>query len=270
MSPVISWASDGEPAVSYALADTTGRMLASRNPHTVYYSASTVKLGVMLAAVLAAERRVVLLESAVECRSVFTCRSTAGSRTYGAVETFRLDPDDRDPLFPADGSRATVAELVEMMIRRSSNEATNVLFDLLGADAVAEAFRLCGARSTRMERRIGDPCAVRDGLTNETTAADLVTIMRVILGGELTSSAHAEWMRHVLAGQQHRRIADVVPAGVPWGSKSGDVAGIEHDVAFVGNPGQRRFIAVCTRGYEPEQGREVIRAVAQALLPRTP
>ena len=270
MTPVISWASDGEPAVSYALADASGRMLASRDPQTVYYSASTVKLGVMLAAVLAAERRVVALERSVECRHVFTCRSSAGERSYGAVETFRLDPDDRDPLFPADGARVSVAELVEMMIRRSSNEATNVLFDLLGPEAIAEAFRLCGAERTRMQRRIGDPCAVRDGLTNETTAADLVTIMRVILAGEVTSRAHAEWMRHVLAGQEHRRIADVVPAGVPWGSKSGDVPRIEHDVAFVGNPGQRRFIAVCTRGYEPGPGREVIRAVAQALLAAAP
>lgn len=280
VAPVISWASDGIPSVSYALTDRAGRMLVARAPHVVYYSASTVKLGVMLAAALAAERGVLPLDRTVECRHVFTCRCVADASAYGSVpaherrsgpdgvETFRLDPADRDPAFPPDGTPVTIAELVEMMIRRSSNEATNMLFDLLGPGAVAEAFRLCGAEGTRMQRRIGDPCAVRAGLTNETTAADLVAIMRVLLAAEVTTPAHADWMRRVLAGQEHPRIADVVPDGMPWGSKSGDVPGIEHDVAFVGDQGERRYLAVCTRGYEPEQGREIIRAVAQALLRR--
>jgi beta-lactamase class A len=154
-----------------------------------------------------------------------------------------------------------------MMICRSSNEATNVLFDRIGRPAIAEAFRLCGATSTRMQRRIGDQRAVRAGLTNETTAEDLVLVMAGILGGGMTTQRSADWMREVLAGQEHPRIGSVVSAGTPWGSKSGDVPGIEHDVAYVGEPVARRLLAVCTRGFEPEQGREVIRAVAQALLP---
>ena len=255
----------GLPAVAYALADGEGRMLAARDAQTVFYAASTVKLGVMLAAVLAAERGELGLDDVLECRHSFVSRA-ADSTTEGAEQTFVLDPDDRDPLFPADGARASVADLVTMMIRRSSNEATNVLFDRLGAAAIAEAFRLCDAVRTRMQRRIGDSVAVRDGLTNETTPEDLTLVMAGILGGRLTTGVNAEWMLDVLAGQEHPRIGGVVPAGTPWGSKAGDVPGIEHDVAFVGEPGSRRLLAVCTRGFEPEQGREVIRAVAAALL----
>lgn len=248
----------GTPIVAYALLDESGRMLAARLPDTVFYAASTVKLGVMLAAALAAERGELALDERLECRSEFVCENST---------TFRLDPDDRDPLFPADGALATVADLSAMMIGRSSNEATNVLFDRLGPERIARAFRLCRAGRTRMQRRIGDPCATRAGLTNETTAADLAAIMRVILAGEVTGAESAGWMRTVLQAQQHPRIGMVVSSGVPWGSKSGDVPGIEHDVAFVGPTGSRRFLAVCTRGFEPEQGREVIRAVAEALLP---
>lgn len=258
MSPVASWASDGIPAIAYALLDDRGRMLAARNARTVFYAASTVKLGVMLAAVIAAERGELGLGDTLECRRDFECES--------AGTTFRLDPDDSDPEFPADGTRARIADLVEMMIVRSSNEATNVLFDRLGPAAIADAFRLCRVVETRMQRRIGDPCAVRAGLTNETTAADLVAVMRGILSGALTTRTNADWMREVLQAQQHGRIGTVVPAGVPWGSKSGDVPGIEHDVAFIGAAGSRRYLAVCTSGFEPEQGREVIRATAAALL----
>lgn len=273
MTPVVTPFSDGVPVVAYALLDESGRMLAARLPDTVFYAASTVKLGVMLAAALAAERGELALDDALQCRSEFAALAEpvqAGSARPGPAglesRSFRLDPDDRDPLFPADGTESTVADLVAMMIDRSSNEATNVLFDRLGPDRIAEAFRLCGAARTRMQRRIGDQGAARAGLTNETTPADLVTIMRAIASAEVTEPGSAEWMRSVLQAQEHPRIGTVVSPGVPWGSKSGDVPGIEHDVAFVGPAGARRFLAVCTRGFEPEQGREAIRAVAQALL----
>ncbi|MHA7984302.1 serine hydrolase [Rathayibacter sp. CAU 1779] len=259
--PVVSAASASAPLVAYAMCDEHGRMLASRHAHTVFYAASTVKLGVMLAAVIAAERGALRLDDALQCRRVFECESAEGT-----IEEFRLDPDDTDPQFPADGSSATIRELVAMMIDRSSNEATNVLFDRLGPAPIAEAFRLCRASNTRMERRIGDPCAVRAGLTNETTAADLVAVMRGILSGALTTRTNSAWMRDVLEAQEHPRIGSVVEPGTPWGSKSGDVPGIEHDVAFVGQPASRRLLAVCTRGFEPEQGREAIRGVAAALL----
>ena len=285
MSPVVSRSSDGVPVIAYALADADGRMLSVRNERTAFYAASTVKLGVMLAAVLASERGELRLDDTLECRRRFvSAPSPAPSHTPspapspavlpvqgsaeadGAGATFVLDPDDVDPEFPADGGRASVAELVTMMICRSSNEATNVLVDRLGTPAIAEAFRLCGATRTRMERRIGDEAAVRAGLTNETTAEDLVLVMSGILAGRITTTSNAEWMRDVLTAQQHVRIGAAVPTGTPWGSKSGDVPGIEHDVAFVGEGASRRLLAVCTRGYEPEQGREAIRALAQALL----
>lgn len=256
------------PMLAFAMLDGQGRMLASRNARTVFYAASTVKLGLMLAVVIAAERGELSLHDTLECRRVFFCdsRSRANGNDRHPGETFRLDPEDSDQLFPSDGTMATIADLVTMMIDRSSNEATNVLFDRLGASAIAGAFRLCGATSTRMQRRIGEARAVRAGLTNETTAEDLVRVMAGIVGGRMTTQRSGDWMREVLAGQEHPRIGSVVPAGTPWGSKSGDVPGVEHDVAFVGEPRSRRLLAVCTRGFEPEQGREVIRAVAQALL----
>jgi len=261
VSPVITPASDGIPLVAYTMLDESGGVLGARHPHAVFYAASTVKLGIMLAVALAVERGELSLDDSLECRRVFECRNDDGTS-----ETFRLAPEDSDQQFPADGALASIRDLVAMMIARSSNEATNVLFDRLGVGAIAEAFRLCGADDTRMERRIGDPCAARAGLTNETTPADLAAIMRVIVEGELTSAGSTDWMCRVLETQEHPRIGSIVAPGVPWGSKSGDVPGVEHDVAFVGQPGSRRFVAVCTRGFEPEQGREVIRGVADALL----
>jgi beta-lactamase class A len=102
------------------------------------------------------------------------------------------------------------------------------------------------------------------------SAHELATIMRCIAAGELTTPRSTEFMRGLLTRQQHVRIGSAVPAGITWGSKSGDVPGIEHDVAFIGDPSHAgtpvRYLAVCTRGYQPDQGREVIVSTASALL----
>jgi len=75
-------------------------------------------------------------------------------------------------------------------------------------------------------------------------------------------------MVDTLRGQEYPRIAEVLPAGTVWGSKSGWVPGIEHDVAFVGEPGSPdlRVLAVCTRGYPGRDGRREIHRVAASLL----
>ena len=122
-----------------------------------------------------------------------------------------------------------------------------------------------GDRDITRERSI-DHAADERARPAADDATDLAAIMRVIVEGELTSAGSTDWMCRVLETQEHPRIGSIVAPGVPWGSKSGDVPGVEHDVAFVGQPGSRRFVAVCTRGFEPEQGREVIRGVADALL----
>jgi beta-lactamase class A len=121
-----------------------------------------------------------------------------------------------------------------------------------------------------MERRFGDVAAAAAGRTNEVTAHDAATVMRCVVTGEVTTPRSAEFMRVLLTRQQHVRIGSAVPAGTTWGSKSGDVPGIEHDVAFIGDPSDTaapvRYLAVCTRGYQPDQGREVIASTASALL----
>lgn len=258
--PVVTTNSDGVPLVAFALLDGEGRTLASRDADEIVYAASTVKLGIMLAAVRAAEVGELSLEDPVECRRRFV--------SHGSGRAFSVDPEDADPSFPADGSSATVGELVRWTICRSSNEATNLLFDLLGPERIAAAFDLCAAHRTRMERRIGDLEARDTGLTNVTTAGDLARIMAAIVSGAVANGEHTAWMRRILSDQEHLRIATVLPPGLPWGSKSGDVPGIEHDAAFVGDPASPgiRYLAVCTRGFEPPQGRTVIAALAAALL----
>lgn len=254
--------SGGRPVVAYALHDEHGRPIAERNANAVFYAASAIKLAVLLAVLQALDADDLALDDTLACPRLFP------SGVHGPH--FAVAPEDADPQYPADGSRRPVSWLLERMVCASSNEATNVLLDRIGFDAVGGALRACGAFASRMERRFGDDAAATAGLTNEVTAHDAATLMRCVVAGDVTTARSAEFARTLLMRQQHARIGNVVPAGVAWGSKAGDVPGIEHDVAFIGDPGDTaapaRYLAVCTRGYAPEQGREVIAAVASAVL----
>jgi beta-lactamase class A len=248
------------PSISYALLDSAGTTVRERRPDEPFYAASTIKLGVMLAVAQATDAGRLTVEERLELPELF--RSGVDD-----APAYSLAPDDREADYRP-GDSATVAVLVERMIEQSSNEATNILVDRVGLDAVNASFRQSGTASTSMQRAIGDLAAVSVGRTNTTTAVDLARMMRSIVTGALTSTSMTAMMRRVLSRQQHPRIGTVVADGTIWGSKSGNVPGIVHDVAFVGDPESAdvRYLAVCTRGFGDEEGREVIAAIAAALL----
>ncbi|GAA4159425.1 serine hydrolase [Gryllotalpicola daejeonensis] len=216
--------------VAYCLLDATGRVLAADGEHDVFYAASTIKLAVMAAAAHAVD---------------------AGELSWST------------PL------PQPVRSLVMDMIARSSNEATNVVAARLGLAAISRVLADAGADGCRMERLIGDEAATAAGLTNEVTPLGLARLLHAIVTGRLTSPESREVMLEALRAQEFAVIGDEVRPGVGWGSKSGWVDGIDHDVAFVGSPdGDFVVLAVCTSGFAGREGLGEIRRVAASVLPR--
>ncbi|WP_129662020.1 serine hydrolase [Rothia uropygialis] len=252
-----------EPSTSFVLTDADGRILESRSPREVYYAASTIKLGVALAVGRHVHEGSLGLET-----------NFAATRTFRGVdgEPFALSGDHLDDHFPKDGTGLTVTQLLRVMISRSSNEATNILLRETGLEAVAEVFHDLGLQATRVERLIGDTAAENRGLTNETSAADLAHLMRGTVTGiagnrpPLPSPVTVEIVR-ALEAQTVPPIGRVLAPGVRWGSKSGEVPGYRHDVAFIGTPAAPdcRYLAVCTRGFEEPEADESIAAIVRAL-----
>lgn len=258
--PVTSEYSDGEPAVSFCLLDGGGRVVAERDSGRRFYPASTIKLAVMLAAMRQVDAGMRSLDDTVAVQRTFASAHPGAGR-------FTLSADDTDDRFPADGTALALRDVLDRMIYRSSNEATNMAVELLGLDAVNATISDAGLVSTKMKRPIGDIAARDGGLTNQTTASDLARLMRVIVSGMLTSAGSTRFMITALEHQDFAYIAPGLPAGVRWGSKSGWVEGITHDVAFIGTPGTAAtlYLAVCTRGYDELQGIEAVRAMAAGI-----
>ena len=271
---VYSAYSDGKPFISFALRDPSGTIVLGIREDEPVYSASTIKLGVLLAAMEE------VAGGSLELSTLLTASRTFPSRIPGAG-TYDFDPEEVDDgMVP--GAGIPLGQVLARMIEVSSNEATNMVADLVGLEAVNAAIRRAGASGSGMGRLFGDYAALDAGYTNVTTASDLTLIMRAASMG---AGAAGETMRGYLRAQQYpvitaelAGIQDAVQepgesTKLDWGSKSGAVTGIEHDVAFF-RPARAPLaetytLAVCTRGYPAAEAQEIIRAVTAAAIPRT-
>ena len=253
--PTTGTHSDGTPVIAYRLAKAGGEVLASRGPDEPFYAASTVKLAVLVAAARALESGQVSLEDSL------TSTVTFASQVPGAPP-YTIEPDDVDEGMPAPGTPMPLRDVLERMIVVSSNEATNMVVELVGLDAVNRALADSGATASVFGRKYSDLEAEAHGATHRTTAGDLVALMSAVVTGRLAGPRWTAYMTELLGRQTDRLLTAAIRDGGPFGSKSGWVDGIRHDVAFVGEPGPDALVAaVCTRGYEEDAAAEAIRAL---------
>ncbi|HEV2733761.1 MAG TPA: serine hydrolase, partial [Longimicrobiaceae bacterium] len=166
------------------------------------------------------------------------------------------------------GQTLAVRELVERMITRSSNLATNLLIDLAEPARIAATLASLGASETVVLRGVEDGPAFRSGMNNTTTAYGLMKTLEGIAAGRAASPKATEEMLALLGRQEFR---EMIPAGLPAGvrvaNKTGWITGINHDAAIVLPEGRRPYVlVVLTRGF---QDRELARRVAVEVSRRS-
>ena len=178
------------------------------------HAASTMKLAVLVAAY----RLHAPLEKPVRVENRF--------RSLADGSEFAVDPkDDEDPwLHTQLGKEVPLGVLVEHMIVRSSNLATNLAMQTVRAEEVERVCRELGARDMRILRGVEDLKAHDKGLDNLATAHDLAVLLE---------AAPAE----ALAVLEKQAQNDGIPAGLPPGTrvahKTGDITRHFHDAALV-------------------------------------
>lgn len=248
------------PHVAFTCTGADGTVIAGRDQTRPFYAASTMKVAVLLAALRQVAAGELSLDTTLVATSTFT----------GYGQQFTLDGDHLDEQFPAAGTPLTLREVLDPMITRSTNEATNLAMQLVGIEAIGQVVTDLNLVATKVQRLIGDSDGREAGRTNEVCSQDLTTLSRAVLtdllgiGTELTSFATG-----LLQGQQLPIIGAVLPEGTRWGSKSGWIDGIRHDLAFIGDPGRELHLAVCTDGIDQATADQVIGALTEALvLPR--
>lgn len=217
-----------EGTVSIWYGPVDGAAAYARLPDVAHYAASTMKTAVMVAAYRLADAGRLDLDASVRIHDDF--ESAAGTGTFRPSADNDSDPEPWARL----EATAPLRWLVERMIVKSSNLATNLVLERTGVDAVREVWELAGARHSVVTRGIEDYPARAAGLTNLVTAADLAALLRALQAGYLAGERSTAHMLDTLLAQE---LAEDVVAGLPPGTrvahKSGWVDGVRHNSALV-------------------------------------
>ncbi len=132
------------------------------------------------------------------------------------------------------GIEFTLRDIVYLMMSISDNTATNMLIDLAGMEHVNEAIASLDMPNSALGRKMRGVPAKDGAPENWATANDFRTCIDAILTGTAASRESCDGMIEMLTLQQNtRRIGRSFPEGtLPWGSKTGTVGTVSHDVGF--------------------------------------
>lgn len=246
-------ASGAEVAVAYRTLDGRDEVLI--DPDKPFHAASTMKVPVMIEYFRGIDagriRRNQELLLGTEFRSIVD----------GSPYSLDASVDSDSSVFARVGQRVPLRWLVERMIVRSSNLATNTLIEVLGPGKVDATARSLGASRTKVLRGVEDGKAFQQGLNNQTSARDLAALLVAIESGKAASKRSCREMIDILAAQEFN---DEIPAGLPPGTrvahKTGWITGVNHDAALVYPPGRKPYVLVVLTKGIPE------RPVAQRLI----
>jgi beta-lactamase class A len=216
------------------------------------HAASTMKLAVLLAAY----RMAAPLEKPVRVENRFASIAPGGG-------TFSVDPKDDDDPWPYTqlGKEVPLGVLLEHMIVRSSNLATNLVMQTLRAAEVERVCRELGASDIRILRGVEDLKAHEQGLDNTTTAHDLALLLEAA-------------PPPALAILERQQFNEGIPAGLPSGTrvahKTGDITRHYHDAALVFRQGRKPYLlVVMTRGFESkEEAAATVRDISRLVWNR--
>ncbi len=220
------------------------------NGDQYFHAASTMKLAVLLAVFRQVEHGELSLEAPVQIRNRFT--SIVNQEPFMLDLSVDADPDVYGHL----GRTLTVRELAYWMITRSSNLATNLLFDVVGIETIQRALRELEIDGIRILRGVEDQAAFEAGLNNEVTANGLLKLLRLIADGKAYSQRASDEMLKILLEQQYR---GGIPAGLPKAArvahKTGNISTVHHDAGIVFVEGRKPYVLVILTQFRAETGR---------------
>jgi len=151
--------------------------------------------------------------------------------------------------------KLTAETLIERMLTRSDNWATDQLLKDLGGPQTVDAWlRWNGLTEIRIDRTIAQLLADRRDLRDprdSSTPIAMINLLRKIDTGEVLKSESRSFllslMRRCITGPN--RIRGLLPAGTQVEHKTGTLAGLTDDVGFITLPNGRRIaVALFARG----------------------
>jgi beta-lactamase class A len=204
-----------------------------------FHAASTMKVPVMMEMYRQQELGLINLQDSIMVINEFK------SIVDGSPYAMDLGEDSDDGVYKMVGTQQTLYDLMFPMITRSSNLATNVLIEVVGAKNTDVFMSEIGAKNIEVLRGVEDQKAYDQGLSNSTTARDLGIIMESIALDQALSPESSKEMRAVLFEQEFNDLIPLYyPKDIKVAHKTGSITGVHHDAAIVYPNEKDSFILV--------------------------
>ena len=209
------------------------------NEKESFHAASTMKTPVMIEVFKQANEGKFSLYDSILVKNEFK------SIVDGSIFSLSDLEDSEKNLYQYLGSNRSIYSLVEDMITVSSNFATNLIIDFIDVKNVNKTMREIGAMDINVLRGVEDIKAYDKGLSNTTTAYDLMLIYEQLANRKIISKDASDKMIEILIDQEFDDIIPFhLPKNVRVAHKTGMITGVHHDSGIVFLPNGRKYVLI--------------------------
>lgn len=232
------------------------------NADSIFHAASTMKTPVMAELFRQAGEGRFSLDDSLVIKNGFT------SIVDGSPFSLSRSDDSDTLIYDRVGAKESIRKLMTDMIIVSSNLATNMLIDLVGAKKVDSLLKRIGAPNMHVLRGVEDTKAFEAGLNNTTSARGQLLLYEQIATNKLVNESSSLEMIQILSDQ---RFGEIIPAQLPSdvivAHKTGSITGVQHDGGIVMLPDGRKYILVLLSSnlQDRDQGIQVLADVSEII-----
>jgi len=151
-----------------------------------------------------------------------------------------------------DGLRLTLRDAVTLMMVLSDNTATNLVIDVLTADAINQRMESLGFKETRLMRRVFGGGESADGKKEEnkrfglgrTTPREMVAMLEKLERGEVVSQTASKEMLELMKREQGTNGIWRGQSRLPKATKSGALDALRSNIGIIYHPRGRIALAI--------------------------
>lgn len=222
------------------------------NADEVFHAASTMKVPVMMEVFRQIEAGKLNLDQKVTVKNQFS------SIMDGSPFSLTQEEDSDADLYKEIGKQLPLKNLLDRMINRSSNLATNIIIEMVKAENVQRLMQDIGAKDMTVLRGVEDLKAYEAGKNNRTSARSLAICYKAILDPKWFNESSRNAMIEILRSQHSQdgigAGLNAKARGLKVASKDGWITEINHDSAIIEDENGKRWIMVImTRGVKEEK-----------------
>lgn len=215
---------EGDFAIAYYNTTTKKTLLINENE--VFHAASTMKTPIMMEIMHAQAQGKLKISDKILIKNEFK------SIVDGSVYNMDLKDDSDDVIYGKINKQMSIEQLMFQMVTVSSNLATNILIEKVGANNVMAYLKSLKINNINVLRGVEDSKAFKQGLNNNTTAKALMD-MFVCIETKKKLAGRAKMIEILMAQKFNEMIPALLPKGTKVAHKTGNITGVEHDGGIV-------------------------------------